>query len=241
MDNESIQSMGDEDFGAEVSSMTGADAKNTIDNIMAKATLDPQHPFNIPTAPGRKKFLERRGKLYEQSHADDPDLMQYNKDGQAVGETTPELKRITDEAMADKQAKVDSMITQAHKDNEALKEYGYAPSEIPDDLAPYQAAALRMTLLAQQEDYENLAPMISNELKELGQSQQQGLFETFMSADLDGVLKKDIAISILQYIHDGRQVVEESRKGQGFGGGKRTSKHITPEGAEYNFNDNRPE
>ena len=171
-------------------SMTPEVAQGEINKLEADMSGDLQHPLFQSGHSQHKEFVTHRDKLYgitvnaEQAEAEAAEARQIE-----ALEALP----------AAEQAK---LVTEANAEMELLKKHGFH-DEIPPDIAPYQVLGLKMQRLNLERDFEQLTPLVKEELLSLREDPAMiGAFEQFSAMDIQVELKEKIAFTIIEYMYD---------------------------------------
>ena len=212
---EDIMAMTDESFQDHCGNLTAEEARIQARTFTSAAANDPNHPYVSTVDPTlHKQAVARASRLFEQSHAEDPDLNVYDANGEQMqGQTSTEYLRLLDEAKIEQAEKVDKTKQQMEADMDILVEkYDFSRDAISDNPQPYQAAALRMQRLNHEGKTDEIVPLMEKELKELKASQKtQQLFLDFSrTGDLDPELRSDIFERTLRWIYSARKQQAES-------------------------------
>ena len=145
MSEENIMSMTDESFQDHCGNMTAEEARIAAKTFTSAAANDPNHPYVSTVDPTlHKQAVARASRLFEQSHAEDPDLNVYDANGEQMqGQTSTEYLRLLDEAKIEQAEKQSKLVKEAVEEMEQLVAMGYDRAEIPDDISPATAELLR--------------------------------------------------------------------------------------------------
>jgi len=208
VENVGIDSQTDAEFSEYVSGLSAAEAKETVDKIMREASVSTSHPYSRASDPGHRRMVERVQRLFERSHADDPDDREYDENGQVMqNRIDPRVSKICNEALADQAKKQNVLVVQGDKLLQELRNLGYEGeiTNCPKDVDQDQLNIWSMQKLNAEGNYRGLGDMIGKALRDSKQSQPvQQLFQTFLSveAELDPDLKQNLTHQILSYLND---------------------------------------
>jgi len=217
MDNENIESMTDSDFDHHVEGLSAAKAQNEIDNLTQRVIADPNHPLNRTGVPGHKRIVERRNRLFEQVHSEDPDTRQFNKDGEELlGQVDPRIQKICDDVLKEKVNEQAELVEQGDKLLDELRELGFEGlTRCPDDVDKEQIGIWQMQKLNAEGNYNELGQEIGKTLRASKETQAiQSLFQTFINveAEINPDLKAKLSYEIISYLNDARIARKENQK-----------------------------
>jgi hypothetical protein len=173
--------------------MTADAAKAALDTLSAGSVTDPRHPLGDTTHALHRAYTEHFTRLATVV-AEAQAQAQAARDAQAVDNFLQRDGR-SPEAQANLEA-------EAVKEVELLNKLGIE-GEAPADCQPYQLAALKMQRLAVEGDYENLAPIMEQELRTLNANAETvALLQSYMRVkDVDSTLRDEITERLISWIH----------------------------------------
>jgi hypothetical protein len=174
-------------------SLSPDEADKALKVIYADVGGDPRHPYCNKSHPQNKDFVERVTKLFE-----------IKADGDTRTPAQRDIDTICQGALEQQQEKQNRLVEEATKEAELLEGLGFDATSIPENVQPFQVAALKMQRLHTEKNYEALTPLIEAELRTLKvPAHIEGLFSSFNRAtDLDEQLKSDIVEKIIFWIHE---------------------------------------
>jgi len=238
-EEQSIVSMTDDQFTEHVESLSPDEAQGQIDRVSRAAAKDPNHPY-MKAGVGHKRAVERMSRYFEQKHSGDDPGIQYDKDGkELVDRIRPDMKKLTDDAMAAQATKQNKLVEQGDALLKELRALGFeeGPTSCDEDVDAEQIAIWKMQKLNGEENYRELGIQISEALR-VGKEPAgvQQLFSTFLSIgdDINPVLKQNLSHEIISYLNESAKVRRAARKNTGFGGTKRKAGE-----GEFNLEDYR--
>lgn len=193
MEETDIVSMSDSEFDGYVENLNQDEAKSGIDKVKREAAINPKHPYIDSHSFEHERTVGRVSRLFKAAHTGD--------------EPRTNITIAAEEALAEQAEKKNVLVEQAKDDMDFLVEAGFDRSDIPDDLQPYQANALRMQRLNAEGKHTEVVPIMQKELRELrAPAETIQLFDTFTQTnELDPNLKETIFESVLRWIHDARK------------------------------------
>jgi len=132
-----------------VEGMTPDAARHTLDRIYAQVAQDAQHPYTNSHSPLHTKMVERVHALHE------------------VWAQRPPDETVFDRALAERDARQESLQAEAEAEMSALADLGYEVAPVPDDVPEHVVRALRMQRLAAQKDFDTLGPLADAQISRL--------------------------------------------------------------------------
>lgn len=164
-------------------------ATSEIKQIMSDAGNNQNHPYTDSQSPLHKDFLAHVTQLHE--------IQASGTDG--LNETELAMQ----EALDGVEERQSNLVSEADAEMEQLEQLGFEFEDIPEDIQQYQLDGLKMQRLNAEGNFQELTPMLSQQLRGLKQSPQiQKMFEEFSTTpDLDTNLKSEITESLIRFIH----------------------------------------
>ena len=209
MENEQISY----DLPTGIESMEPEEAAATLSKIYADVGGNAKHPYSNTAHPQSKEFRAAVTRLHEVKNPE-PEP-QVNEQGEVLHNQYPqdvvdamaeglELKENRNIEVQEKR------IEQAKTEMDLLVKAGYERTTIPDDISARQVDVLIMQRMSAEEDYDNLRPLMSQNLLGLQVPQGvRGMFETFNnSTELDPTLRQEMTEVIIGWINKARKFKE---------------------------------
>jgi hypothetical protein len=177
--------MGDSQFASHVKSLTPEEAKAQVDNYMRQVTANPQHPYNV-SGPDHRRAVERAYRLREQAHSEDPDLKQYDENGEElIGTVDPVIQKIVDTALAEQQEKQNARVEEAQELMREMVKLGFNDDsdQIASDIKEFEIRCLRLQKL-HAEKSPDFIPALEKELRTLGDFETLSIVQNFQATEL---------------------------------------------------------
>ena len=198
MDSNIIDTSTDQDFESHVEGLSADQAKEAAKNYINQSEAN--GAYNLVSHMDHRRAVDRVQKLYDQSHSEDAEGVQYDKDGEElVGRLSPEMIDLEKAAFAEQAEKKSARIATAQAEMNVLVELGYRRDEVPDDIADWEIDGLKIQRLNMESKFDELRPLLEKLMNDAKLSGELvGIFQQICQVDLDDEFKQEIIEKMLR-------------------------------------------